>query len=104
MYQIQANPSGTRKIDVTEEHLQTLKKYQLLRDLVDSNGIITDDVVDKLRFNVRALLESSAEDKALLRLCLDVVYHPNMKAFALHQLVLCYVNWLPTAASEENEL
>ena len=29
----------------------------------------------------------------LLNLCLDVIYHPNMKAFGLQQLVLLYINW-----------
>ena len=31
--------------------------------------------------------------KDLLDLCLDVIYHPNMKAFGLQQLVLHYINW-----------
>ena len=33
------------------------------------------------------------QDKALLDLCLDVIYHPNMKAYGLHQLVLLFINW-----------
>jgi hypothetical protein len=50
--------------------------------------------VDKLRLNVRSLLEGEAgKDKSLLDLCLDVVYHPNMKAYGLHQLLLLYINW-----------
>ena len=59
MYKIQANQSGTRSIEVSDQHLETIDKYQLLRNLVDSNGIIDEEVLDKLRFNVRSLLESS---------------------------------------------
>lgn len=94
MYKIQANQSGTRSIEVSDEHLQTLEKYSLLKNLVDSNGIIDETVLDKLKFNVRSMLESEAgKDKALLDLCLDVIYNNNMKAFGLHQLVLLYIEW-----------
>lgn len=101
---IQANHSGTRSIEVTEQHLQTLDKYSLLRNLVDSNGIIDETVLDKLKFNVRSMLESEAgKDKDLLDLCLDVIYNPNMKAFGLHQLVLLYINWKSSQSSRNNE-
>ena len=51
-------------------------------------------MLDKLKLNIRSLLESQAGvDKELLDLCLDVIYHPNMKAFGLQQLVLLYINW-----------
>lgn len=94
MYKIQANQSGTRNIEVSDEHLQTLEKYSLLKNLVDSNGIIDETVLDKLKFNVRSMLESEAgKDKALLDLCLDVIYNNNMKALGLHQLVLLYIEW-----------
>ncbi len=94
MYKIQANQSGTRSIEVSDLHLETIHKYQLLRNLVDSNGIIDEDVLDKLKFNVRSLLESeSCQDKNLLDLCLDVIYNSNMKALGLHNLVLLYVDW-----------
>ena len=40
------------------------------------------------------MLESEAgRDKRLLDLCLDVIYHPNMKAYGLQQLVLLFINW-----------
>ena len=94
MYKIQANQSGTRSIEVSDQHLETIEKYQLLRNLVDSNGIIDEEVLDKLKFNVRSLLESSdIKDKELLDLCLDVIYNQNMKALGLHNLVLLYVDW-----------
>ena len=59
MYKIQANQSGTRSIEVSDQHLETIEKYQLLRNLVDSTGIIDEEVLDKLKLNVRSLLESS---------------------------------------------
>ena len=91
---IQTNSSGTRSIDIADEHLQTIEKYQLLRDLIDSNGYVDEQVLDKLKLNIRAMLESEAgKDKRLLDLCLDVIYHPNMKAYGLQQLVLLYINW-----------
>ena len=67
MYKIQANQSGTRSIEVSDLHLETIDKYQLLRNLVDSNGIIDEGVLEKLKLNVRALLEAdNCQDKALL--------------------------------------
>ena len=94
MYKIQANSSGTRSIEVSEEHLQTIEDYQLFRDLIDSNGYVDEQVLDKLKLNIRSMLESDAgKDKRLLDLCLDVIYHANMKAFGLQQLVILYINW-----------
>ena len=94
MHKIQANHSGTRSIAVEESHLSTIARYHLLDHLVDSNGIVDENVLDKLKFNVRSLLSGDAgSDKSLLDLCLDVIYHPNMKAFGLQQLVLLYINW-----------
>ena len=91
---IQANSSGTRSIEIAEDHLQTIEKYQLFRDLIDSNGYVDEQVLDKLKLNIRSLLAGDAgKDKALLDLCLDVIYHPNMKAYGLQQLVLLYINW-----------
>lgn len=88
---IQANASGTRNIEITTKHLETIRKYALLSDLIDSNGIVDEPVLDKLKLNVRSLLASQGEtDKDLLDLCLDVVYNSNMKAFGLRQLILLY--------------
>lgn len=101
---IQANPSGTRSIEVTEKHLETIDKYALLRNLIDSNGIIDEVVLDKLRLNVRALLEGSeGSDRDLLDLCLDVLYNKNMKAFGLHELVLLYIKWKNESQAKESE-
>ena len=94
MNKIQANPSGTRSIDVSDQHLETIEKYQLFRNLIDSNGYVDEQVLEKLKLNIRSLLESeSGKDKALLDLCLDVIYHPNMKAFGLQRLVLLFIEW-----------
>ena len=91
---IQANSSGTRSIEVEQQHLETIQKYQLFRDLIDSNGYVDEQVLEKLKLNIRSLLEAQAGlDKELLDLCLDVIYHPNMKAYGLQQLVLLYINW-----------
>jgi len=94
MYKIQTNSSGTRSIDISDEHLQTIDRYQLLRDLIDSDGYVDEEVLNKLKLNIRSMLESDAgKDKQLLDLCLDVVYHPNMKAYGLQQLVILFINW-----------
>ena len=91
---IQTNSSGPRSIEIKEQHLQTIERYQLFRDLIDSNGYVDEQVLDKLKLNVRSILEAQAGlDKDLLDLCLDVIYHPNMKAYGLQQLVLLFINW-----------
>ncbi len=91
---ILTNSSGTRSINIEEQHMQTIERYQLFRDLIDSNGYVDEQVLDKLKLNIRAIIESQTGiDKELLNLCLDVIYHPNMKAYGLQQLVLLYINW-----------
>lgn len=105
MYRIQANVSGTRTIEVSDNHIATLKKYALLKDLVGSNGIVDEGVLDKLRFNIRSLLESEAgKDKDLLDLCLDVVYNKNMKALGLANLVKLYKEIVPSLSNLEENL
>ena len=95
MYSIQANQSGTRHIKVSENHLETIKRYSLLKNLVDSHGIIDEDVLEKLRLNCRSILRSQNDiDKELMDVCLDVIYNTNMKAYGLHELVLLYIKWL----------
>ena len=49
MYTIQANPSGTRSIEVSTENLRTIEKYSLFRHLIDSTGIVDEPVLDKLK-------------------------------------------------------
>ncbi len=94
MYTIQTNPTGTRSMDISEENLQTIEKYALFQHLIDSNGIVDEEVLEKLRLSLRSLISSSeGECKELLDLCIDVIYHNNMKAFGLHQLILLYIKW-----------
>ena len=94
MYKILANHSGTRSISVSESHLETLEKYHLLENLTDSNGIVDEGVLDKLKFTVRSMLSGDAgSDRGLLDLCLDVIYHSNMKALGLGNLMALYKEW-----------
>ena len=79
MYTIQANPSGTRSIEVSNENLRTIEKYALFRHLIDSTGIVDEAVLDKL------------------------IYHNNMKAFGLQQLIKLYLTWLSSPETEEEE-
>ena len=100
MYTIQANPSGTRSIEVSNENLRTIEKYALF----DSTGIVDEAVLDKLKLNIRSLIASQEEDsKDLLDLCIDVIYHNNMKAFGLQQLIKLYLTWLSSPEAEEEE-
>lgn len=104
MYTIQANPSGTRSIEVSNENLRTIEKYALFRHLIDSTGIIDEAVLDKLKLNIRSLIASQEEDsKDLLDLCIDVIYHNNMNAFGLQQLIKLYLTWLSSPEAEEEE-
>ena len=104
MYTIQTNASGTRSLEISDAHLQTIEKYSLFQHLIDSNGIIDESVLDKLKLNVRSLLSSLEGDtKDLLDLCLDVIYHNNMKAFGLHQLVLLYIDWEKNRQEENDD-
>lgn len=104
MYTIQANPSGTRTMEVSEENLRTIEKYALFRYLIDSNGIVDEAVLDKLKLNIRSLIASQEEDsKDLLDLCIDVIYHNNMKAFGLQQLIKLYLVWFNSQEAEEEE-
>ena len=98
MFKIQANASGTRSIEVSEAHLETIRKYKLL------NGIVDEPTLDKLKMNVRSMLESSGvADKALLDLCLDVIYNNNMKALGLQNLTALYRSWEEKAEADKEE-
>ncbi len=102
MHEIQTNAKGTRRMDITDAQLETLKKYALFEQLVDSNGIIDEMVLEKLRLNARALIEACPEGRAdLVDLCCNVLFHDNMKAFGLEQLVRLYVEWAAARQDEE---
>lgn len=105
MYTIQTNASGTRTIEISDAHLQTIENYALFQQLIDSNGIIDEMVLDKLKLNIRSLIASSEENcKDLLDLCIDVIYHNNMKAFGLHQLILLFIRWEKERGNIDDEV
>ena len=92
MYTILCNMKGSRKLSVDETHLKTIDRYSLFSDLLDSNGIVEEGVLEKLRLNVRSLL-GGEPDPELLDLCELILFHNDMKAFGLHQLILLYIDW-----------
>lgn len=103
MFTINANASGTRHIEVSKAHLQTIEQYALLKDLIDSNGIIDEGILEKLRLNCRSILESQvAVDKSLMDLCLDVIYNTNMKAIGLQNLLALFIDWTNQQSKEGN--
>lgn len=101
---INANATGTRTIEVTEEHLQTISRYSLLERIANSMGLVDESSLEKLRCTVRSLIASQEEDsKALLKLCL-VLYDDNMKALGLNNLIACYNEWLQQQCNEEENV
>ncbi len=84
---------GSRTMAISEENLETIEKYALFSDLLDSNGIVDAGTLEKLQLNVRALLEHTNGAPELVTLAHDVVFHENMKALGLHQLILLYLEW-----------
>lgn len=103
MYSIKTNKSGTRSIEISEEHLLTIEKYQLLSGLVGSNGIVDEGVLDKLKLTIRSLIVSQDGSKELLDLCIDVIYHNNMKALGLSALIELYEGWAESSEQAEAE-
>ena len=78
MYTIQTNASGTRSMEISEKHLETIEKYSLFQQLIDSNGIVDETVLDKLKLNIRSLIASMEENsKDLLDLCITPA-HPSL--------------------------
>ncbi len=104
MYTIQANQKGTRSIQVSEANLETIRRHALLRQLIDSTGYVDEAVLEKLRLNIRSLIAAQEGGcKDLLDLCIDVVYHNDMKAFGLGQLVRLYDEWAAAQEAGEQE-
>ena len=97
------NLKGSRSMEVEEKHLQTIQKYAFFADLLDSNGMVDENVLEKLRLNVRSLLNTHSDDTDLLNFCHDVLFHDNMKAFGLHQLILLYIEWESKQQEETKE-
>ena len=102
MYKIQLNLAGTHFLNITDEHLQTIRKYALFRDLVDSNGYVDEPVLEKLKLNMRSIIGSSNDDvKDLLHLAAEAIYNDRMKAFGLRQLIMLYVTWSKDHSTQE---
>ena len=102
MYTIQLNESGTHHMEINENVLQTIHKYNLFNGLLNSTGYITENELDKLKLNIRALIASSQENtKDLLDLCIDVIYHDKMKAYGLRNLVGIFQKWESNLPSDE---
>ena len=77
----------------------------LFQHLIDSNGIVDESVLEKLKLNIRSLITSEeGNNKELLDLCIDVIYHNNKKAFGLHQLILLYIQWEKEKNKDEEEI
>ena len=93
MYTILCNMKGSRKLSVEESHLNTIDHYSLFTDLLDSNGIVEESVLEKLRLNVRSILSNGNPDPNMLDLCERIIFHNDMKAFGLHQLILLFIDW-----------
>ena len=100
---INANASGTRTIEVTEVQLQIIKRYSLLDRIANSAGIVDEDSLSRLRLTVRSLIASQEmASKELLDIC-PILYHEDMKALGLKNLIKCYTEWMATATAEEAE-
>lgn len=100
---INANASGTRTIEVTEEQLQIIRKYSLFDRIANSTGVIDEESLNKLRLTVRSLIASQTmASKELLDIC-PILYHEDMKALGLKNLIKCYTEWMATATAEEAE-
>ena len=103
MYTITTNKSGTRSMMISDAHLLTIEKYQLFSGLVDSNGIVDESVLDKLKLTVRSFIASQEDCKDLLDLCVDVLFHDNMKAIGLSALMALYNEWSENREQVEAE-
>jgi hypothetical protein len=98
---INANASGTRTIEVTEEQMQIIRKYSLLDRIANSTGVIDEESLNKLRLTVRSLIASQTmASKELLDIC-PILYHEDMKALGLKNLIKYYTEWMAATAAEE---
>ena len=105
MKTIQANARATRSINVSEQNLETIKEYKLFDLFNKSHSIIEETDLNKLKLTIRSLIAGEeANSKNLLDLCIDVIYHKDMKAFGLNQLIILYNEWLevPKEIKEES--
>ena len=98
---INANASGTRTIEVSEEQLQIIRKYSLLDRIANSTGVIDEESLNKLRLTVRSLIASQTmASNELLEIC-PILYHEDMKALGLRNLMKCYTEWIASREAAE---
>ena len=91
---IQLNEKGSHFLEISEQHFQTLKDYALLKDLLDSTGYVTEDILLRLKLHTRSLLLSASPvPQNLLDLYAEVICHDKMKAYGLKQLLEAYVKF-----------
>jgi len=94
MHTIIANEKGSRTIEVSDEHLRILEKYDLMDALTNSSGVVDEHELDKLRYTTDSLVAMLLEDaKTLVSLQRDVLQHRDMKALGLKNLRLLYKEW-----------
>lgn len=99
---IQLNAKGSRTLEITEANFETIRRYSLLSNLINSSGYVDEAALDRLKLNLRSLIAHTETDATdLVDLCIDVVYHDHMKAFGLAHLVEAYQEWLSAAPDEE---
>jgi hypothetical protein len=92
---IQLNEKGSHFLEITDLHFQTLREYALLKDLVDSTGYVTEDILLRLKLHTRSLLlNASPVPQDLLDLYAEVICHDKMKAYGLKQLIEAYVTFV----------
>ena len=102
MYTIQLNEKGSHNLRITTKNLETIDRYALFRDLVDSHGYVNEAVLDKLKFNGKTKVKIPVKNtKVLLDLCIDVIYHNKMKAYGLHNLIILYLDWKRQTSTDE---
>ena len=100
---INANASGTRTIEVTEPQLQIIRKYSLFDRIANSTGVIDEESLNKLRLTVRSLIASQTmASKELLEIC-PILYHEDMKALGLRNLIKCYTEWIANTEIQSTE-
>ena len=98
---INANTSGTRTIEVSEPQLRIIQKYSLLDRIANSTGVIDEESLNKLRLTVRSLIASQTmASKELLDIC-PILYHEDMKALGLKNLMKCYSEWMASCEAAE---
>jgi len=103
MYKIQTNASGTRNIEITEENLETIEKYSLLKGLIPSNGLVDETTLEQLKHQVKSYILNNDDCKDLIDLTFNVLFHNNMKVFGLKELIMLYIGWKDAKELEESK-